>query len=271
MSMNPPKKPPSPMNPRGQKDRELIRLRRELAAERRRTAKLEREVSDLRRRLQANALTERDQPLRRLRHKAKGTHREERLLDEANRRAHHYRKGSFLRYLWESVMESAPVQILTKLVQYLRRVRVVQMIFTILLALGAVVTVAVVSAAVLPFLFFGTALLAMLALLRSRRMNRILKRELNNRRIRIMIPPRGGSLAKGSFFIRNARAMTAEGGVTVIVVTPYLLSSRGLGGHGSFFTARKEANDLYLVRRHYFFFLRRRVLDALDGDITVIY
>ena len=256
---------------RRQKDREITRLKSELAAERRHTARLERELSDLRREMQANSLAGHNQPLRRLKQQAKGTHKEERLLDAANRRAHHYRKGSFLRYLFESVRESAPVQVITKLVQYLRRVRLVQTVFTVVLALGAVVTVAVVSAAVLPFLFFGTALLTMLALMSSRRMNRILKRALTDRRIRIMIPPRSEALTEGSFFIRNACAMAAEKNVTVIVVTPYLTSGRGLGGHGPFFTARKEAEDLYLVRRHYFFVLRRKVLDAVDGEITIIY
>ena len=262
---------PAPDSPRGRKDREIARLRRELAAERKHTARLERELSDLRRDIKANTPAATDQPLRRLKQQAAGTHKEERLLDAANRRAHHYRKGSFLRYLWESVRESAPVQVVSKLVHYLRRVKLIQTVLTVLLALGAVVAVAIVSATILPFLFFGTSLLTMLALLRSRRMNRILRHELTDRRIRIMIPPRGGSLDRGSFFIRNARAMAAEENVTVIVVTPYLVSCRGLGGKGRFFTARKETDDLYLVRKHYFFVLRRKVLDILDGEITVVY
>lgn len=253
---------------KGQKDREISRLREELMLERRRAAKLEREVSDLRRALQAQEATEKIRPLRRLRHKPP---KESKLLTQASQRAHHYRKSSFLRYLWESVMESVPVRFLAKIIQYLRRIRAVQLILTILLALTAVVTVAVVSAALLPFLFFGAMLLAMLAWIRSRRMNRILRRDLTDRRIRVLIPPRGKSFSKESFFLRNARAMAAESDVTVIVVTPYLLSGRGFGRRGSFFTARKESDSLYLVRQHYFFILRRRVLDTLNSDITVVY
>lgn len=265
MNKHPQKRKSAPSLPKGQKDREISRLRRELALERRRAAKLEREVSDLKRQLQAHGATEK-RPLRR-----KQAPKEATLLAQANQRAHHYRKISFLRYLWESVMESAPVQLLSKLIQYLRRIRAIQLILTILLALVAVVTVAVVSAAALPFLLLGAALLAMLALLRSRRMNRILRKELTDRRIRIMIPPRGHCFSENAFFLRNARAMAAEVGVTVIVVTPYLISGRGSREDGFFFTARKESDHLYLVRRHYFFILRRRVLDTLDSDITVIY
>lgn len=266
MNKHSPKRRSAPSLPKGQKDRDISRLRRELALERRRAAKLEREVSDLKRQLQAHGATEKHRSLRR-----RQTSKENTLLAQANQRAHHYRKSSFLRYLWESVMESALVQLLSMLIQYLRRMRAVQLILTVLLALTAVVTVAVVSAAALPFLLLGAALAAMLALLRSRRMNRILRGELASRRIRIMIPPRGKSFSKDSFFLRNARAMANESGVTVIVVTPYLVSNRGINRKGSFFTARKETSNLYLVRRHYFFILRRRVLDTLNCDITVIY
>ena len=259
-----------PKNPKRSKDREISRLKVELAAERRRTAKLERELADLKREMRT-ASADTDQPFRRLTQQARGTHKEERLLGDAGRRASHFRKQSFLRYLAESVVESAPVQVIVKLVGYLRRVRVVQTVLTVVVAIGAVVAVAVVSATILPFLFFGTALLTMLATIRSRQMNRILKQELTDHRIRILFPPRGGSLEEGSFFIRNARAMAAEDNVTVIVVSPYVVSRRGLGGRGRFFTARREADHLYLVRRHYFFALRKKVLDSLAGEITVIY
>ena len=59
--------------------------------------------------------------------------------------------------------------------------------------------------------------------------------------------------------------------MAVLVVSPYPVSPRGLGGKGSFFTARKEAEGIYLVRRHYFFMLRKRVLDAMGQNITMIY
>ena len=102
-------------------------------------------------------------------------------------------------------------------------------------------------------------------------MNRILQSELGEGRIRILVPPSKAALAEGSFFRANACAMAAEKGVTVLVVSPYLLSARGLGGRGGYFTARKEADGLYLVRKHYFFILRRRVLDTLKCPTTLIY
>lgn len=253
------------------KEESLRRLRSELAYERRERARLERELADLRRELTHRQGAESDSPLLRLRRPAREKNTDRRLLDQANRRAHHYRKKTFLRYLWESVMESAPIAVMTKLVLYLRRIRVVQIVLSLALTLGAVAAVAVLTAAVLPFLAAGTLLLALLAFLRSHRMNRILRDELGEGRIRVLVPPSKAALTEGSFFQANARAMAAEKGVTVLVVSPYLLSARGLGGRGGYFTARKEADGLYLVRKHYFFILRRRVLDTLKCPTTLIY
>ncbi len=262
-------------------ERELTRLRRELEAERRHSARLERRVAELRQELRERDALEGDRPLQHLRTK---TSAEGRACDAASRRAVNYRKGSYMRYLLESVMDWLPVRIIAQLVLYLRRLRVVRLVVTLVLAIGAVVLVTVLSAATLPFILLGASCLAMAGWFRSKRMNRIMRRELEGQHIRVLIPPRGAcfyrigkkekkSMHAGevSFFWRQAHAMAAEEGVSVVVVSPYPLSRRGLGGHGAYFTARREGENLYMARRHYYFILRRRVLDAVDPGMTVMY
>ncbi len=251
------------------RDREIARLRQSLEAERRHAAELEREVAALREELRRRPADARDKPLRRLRRRARY---EDRLRDAASRRAQNYRRGSFLRYLFEAMMDSLPVQVIAQLLHYLRRLRVFNLILALVLAVGAVILVTVLSAAALPFLLFGTATLGILAWMRSRRMNAILREALDGRHIRVLVTPsRNVKLGENSFFVRQARAMAQEEGVAVIVVSPYIFSRKGLGGRGRYFTAREEAPALYLVRRHYFFVLRKRVLDVVDADMTVIY
>ncbi len=253
---------------KAKRDREIAFLRRRLEAERRHSAKLERQVASLKQELQECRAYDTDNPLRRIRHRPST---EERHREAAAKRAFRYRNGSYVRYLWDALTDSFLLRMASRLFAYLRRLRVVNMIITIALAIGAVAVVTVVSAAVLPFLLVGTLGLAMLAALRSRRMNVILRRELNDRHIRVIVLPRGAAQASDSFSARQARAMAGEENVAVVVITPYLLSTRGFGGHGQFFTARRECSDLYLVRRHYYFILRRRVLDVVDTNMTVIY
>ncbi len=256
-----------PVREKSRKDREISRLRRELDAERRKNAHLERKLAALRN----EQRTSEDTLLGRLRPTAGSRSSAEGLRDASSRSARRYRMNSFFRYLWEAVMESALITFMTKLLQYFRRIRVIQIILSIVLAAGALTAVAVLSAAMLPFLLFGTALLTMAAALRSHRMNLRLRRELAGKRVRVLIPAGKKAFSASTFFIRNARDMAADGKCAVIAVSPFLMSRKGLGGQGGYFTARKEAEGLYVVRRHYFFILRRRVLDTLDGEITFIY
>ena len=104
---------------RRRKDRQIALLRHDLEAERRKNAALEREVASLKRQLQASSQA----PSLRRRRRSK---KETLMFGDAGRRAQHYRRSSFVRYLWESVMDSTPVQVITRLVLYLRRVQVVR-------------------------------------------------------------------------------------------------------------------------------------------------
>ncbi len=254
--------------------RTIRTLQHELDKERRHSAALEREVALLKQELKM--LEERDSdtiPLR-LSKKKKADPRtlaSDKMREASSRRAHHFRRGSYVRYLFESMMESLPARIIATLLLYLRRLRVVRVIATIVVAVGTVVLVTLLSAAFLPFLFLGTAFLAIWAGVRSNRMNRILRRELDGRHLRVFFPPRGALTDKNPFFLRQVRAMAREEDVAVLIVSPYSLSRRGVGKKHFYFTAREEEKNLYIVRRPYFFFVRGRVLDIVDPNMTVIY
>ena len=270
-----------PGTQKSRRDREIEELRRELDRERRHSADLEREIASLKRALQEAEGADRMNPFLRLRrgHALRKTDEltraEKQGREAASLRANRYRKSSYLRFLFESIMDSLPLQIISQLLHYLRKLRVVQLVMAIVLVSATVVLVTVLSAAALPFILAGTMSLAMLAWMRSRRMNSILLKALTGKHIRVLVPERRSGLSRTcespSFFIRQAYAMAAEKGVAVIVVSPYPVSRRGLGGRGTFFTARREAENLYLVRRHYYFILRKRVLDVVDGDMTILY
>ncbi len=255
-------------------NRSLRRLRRELDKERRHGAALEREVASLKEEIKR--LEDRDSEtisFRRNRRKQADPRAlaGNKMREAASRRAHHFRRSSYLRYLFESMMESLPMRILSTLLTYLRRLRVVRVVATIVIAVGTVLLVTILSAAMLPFLLLGTAFLAIWAGIRSNRMNRFLKCALQGKHLRVFFPPRGSSFAAQSFFIRQIRAMAQEADVAILIVSPYSLSRRGVGKKRFYFTARQDSENLYMVRRPYFFFVRKRVLDLVDSDMTVVY
>lgn len=193
------------------------------------------------------------------------------LLDAGRVNAKRFSKKSYFRYLIQTVKESTLGLIIRRVSRYLRRLRLIRTVAAIVSAILVALLFSAVFIAALPFLILVTLSALAAVLFRAAKANRLMKHELSGKHIRVIIAPDTVTFQDGTFFERSAEAMAAEPDTAVLVVTPHLLSTRGLGGKGMFFTVRKEQEDLYLVRRAYFFILRRRVLDCLDKEITFMY
>ena len=102
-------------------------------------------------------------------------------------------------------------------------------------------------------------------------MNRRLRAELAGRHLYVFAVSDENSLKAGSFFRGNAHMLADQPDCAVLVVSPHNIGTDGLGGKGFYLTARQECPHLYIVRRHYFFNLRRRVLRQTDAHMTVVY
>jgi hypothetical protein len=168
----------------------------------------------------------------------------------------------------------------SKVLAYFRRIRLVRTIGLVLAFLWAAartsalfVVFSAVYLTLLPVLIMGSGLAFFISILHSRAVNRRLREQLTGCHIRILIPSRTVPFDPRvqPFFFASARSMAAEPHTAVIVVSPYSWSPGGFGSRRMFFTARCESERLYLVRKHYYFILRRRVLDAIDPDLSLLY
>ena len=81
----------------------------------------------------------------------------------------------------------------------------------------------------------------------------------------------GTELLLGNILNTNAQYLSRELAALGITLVGLLLTVLIMSRSQKYFTARQEGNDLYIVRCHYYFILRRRVLDVLDPHMTVIY
>ncbi|MBQ9761157.1 MAG: hypothetical protein IJW16_07395 [Clostridia bacterium] len=111
---------------------------------------------------------------------------------------------------------------------------------------------------ILPIL--GAFMLGVLltALLESRKSNRYLQKELEGIQVYVLFL----SKRENPFFCANAKSLANDPHCAVIVVSPYWLSGKGISSDHFFCTVRREHERIYLVRRYYFFQLRKRVLGA---------
>lgn len=146
---------------------------------------------------------------------------------------------------------------------YLRRFRTLTLIYRTAAAVIAVLeTGAFVVLSTALFLIVlplaGALMLGILltALLESRRTNRRLRRAFAGRTVCVLFLRETPS----PFFAANALDLARRGNA-VAVVSPFWISARGLKKGGFYCTVREELPRVFLVRRYYFFAMKKRVLD----------
>lgn len=165
-----------------------------------------------------------------------------------------------------------------KLIKYVRRFRLVTAAFRlfpwILLLINTnTLLYAVTGAALflLPFVIIGLVSLVASASIQYRRLNAAMRQYLAEKTVYIFFPTRSGEFATGRFWRGNIIHSAAQKSTAVLVVSPFLLSPRGLTDKGFYFNLRGEYPHIFLVRRHYFFSLRKNVLSRLSGRQFYIY
>lgn len=178
----------------------------------------------------------------------------------------------FFGYL-HSLITEAPLYVqVSRFLRYVRRFRTVALVVRLIGIAAAILQtgtlVLLATALFLVLLPLGGALLLGLlltALLESRRSNRLLQERLAGRQVTVLFL----SPEQSPFFRANLRDLKARG-QAILVVSPFLISSKGLAAKGRFYcTLREEERDVFLIRKYYFFSLRKHVLSK--ARLTLLY
>ena len=184
------------------------------------------------------------------------------LMQSAAQNSRMNKHRFFLGYL-RGTVKSAPLYgHWQSFLTYLRRFR---MLTLILRAVGLFLTILETGALVLLTTALFLVILPILSALmlgilvtagvESRHSNTALKKSLKDRQMIVWFLRTDG----GSFQWENARDLTRRGYV-VLLISPHWISPRGMRRLPFYCTFRQECTDVYLIRRYYFFSLRKHVL-----------
>jgi len=153
-----------------------------------------------------------------------------------------------------------------------RRIRTVALVLRVLTFLLSILqTGALVLLATALFLIIipvGSALMLgilLTALIESRHTNRRLRSTLSNRRACVLFL---AANTQNGFLWQNALDLSARG-YTVFLISPYWISGQSPVSKKYYVTARTLSPNVYLIRRYYFFSLRRHVLK--DRETAYVY
>lgn len=190
-----------------------------------------------------------------------------------------FSKRSYSAYLMGLIANTSVFKLYRKFLDYLRKysfitttLKIVSFIFTFLETSAVFILAASFFVVSLPLTFLVGYAALLLTMFGKRRAKRKVKKAIEDKKVTILFPQRGKALSEDSFFAGMTRDICRRTGGVAIVVSPYFYSTRGISkSKRLFLSMRDESNGILLVRRHFFFSLKRRILKDKRNDITVIY
>lgn len=190
-----------------------------------------------------------------------------------------FSKKNYFSFLLNHISHTSIFHLYKRMVSISRKYALVSTslkIAAVILAILQTSTIFVLATSVfivsLPFTFIIGYSVFILTLFGRRRVTKMFKASVENKNITVLIPPRGRAFERGSFFRGMANDYASDENNFVIIVSPYFLSSKGVGEKRSFFPmARFEKDNLVIVRRHYFFALKKFAKKTQNNKLTFIH
>ena len=124
----------------------------------------------------------------------------------------------------------------------------------------------------LPFVFLFTGIGLMLTFLGSR--NAIIKARpiVKGRQVTVFFPAKKSAFAENSYFSGMVNETAAKSNSLCVIVSPGLFFSRGIyGKRRYYFATRKESENVIVVRKHFYYRFKNKVLINCANSISEIY
>ena len=176
------------------------------------------------------------------------------------------------------IRSSKVFQLWERWIKYFRRFRLVTTALRLLpwilllISTHTILYAAVVASALLaPIIAVAVLSLLAEAPLRYREANPRMARKIEGKTVYVIFPERSREFESGAFWRANLLDLSTKESSIVVVVSPYLFSSRGVFETRRYLHLREERDNLFLVRRHYYFSLRKHVLTKKAKRLILIY
>ncbi len=190
-----------------------------------------------------------------------------------------FSKKSYPSFIWSHLMHTSFFNIYKRLLSYLRKyafitttIRIVSFLFIFVEAiLLIVISTSAFIASILITLILSHILL-LLSIFTRKKQNIKSRELLAHRDIVIFFPPKGRAFEENSYLKYLAGEYAAVENCTVLIVSPHLINSKGVFSQKKpYHSVREDTENVLLVRRSYYFTLRKKIIDETAHSITEIY
>ena len=191
-----------------------------------------------------------------------------------------FSKSNFAAYLISSLKDNSFFLYYQRVIFVLKKYAVIRATLGILFFLWAFL-----QSSALFVLFTGTmAITAPLTVLFSyvalvftfkqrKKLNRAILLKAKHKKITVLFPSKGRPFEKGSYFSLLVNEMSNNDGMIVIIVSPYFFSPRTVlaSDKKHYLNAREICHNVIIVRKHYYFSLKKHVHFDNTDNLTFIF
>lgn len=204
----------------------------------------------------------------------------EAALEKHARNERLFSRKRYVAYVYDLIRHTSVFALYSRMLQFVRRYTLIRTTLKIITALLAVLETSAVFVLAASFFVVSlpvTVLISYAALLftffRGRRHRKRIQERIRQKKIVIFFPPKHYDTATDSFFSGMVRSEAQKGDRFCVIVSPYFLKSTGLDPNrkNSYLIARFEEDNLLLIRRHYYFTLKKKIFASHSLPITEIY
>ncbi len=181
--------------------------------------------------------------------------------------------SNYFSYLVSRIKRSRPGRLFKSISGYSKKyfvftriLRYSLYVWRVIDASAAVVISVLLFAIFLPIVFMAAAFVLAVSVFGSRRQNKQILRELDGT-VTVLFAQEE-QLGSDSFFAGVAREAAEVG--TVFIVSPLFFGLRGLTKKRFYICARKEEDGIWILRRHYFYYIMRTLLSQYKGKIRIL-
>lgn len=191
-----------------------------------------------------------------------------------------YRGSSYIKMLYAIVKNSSFYEILTRSLTLFRGFRIITYVASVigyiiaLIGTGALLLVYISFLAVILLIFFIILLnTVILAAAERKRADLYFERLCGFEKIYIFFTPRSQKYDTTSFFTLYINELAEKDENAVLVVTSHLISGKSFDGNTGkgYLTFRRDRKNVYMLRQHYYFSFKKKILPKIESKTTLIF
>jgi hypothetical protein len=185
---------------------------------------------------------------------------------------------SYTKYIYFGVKDSSAYSIWMRILTYFRRfrlastiIRIATWIVTLIQSSALLIVSTAVFVVTVPLLIIASITMGIAALIHSTSLNRRFSALAQGKKIYVFFPSAAQRTVGYSVVRETAHQLAKNKNNLVFIVSPYNFSSYILGNKQPYMTSKSLSNNIYCIRKHYFFTLRKKVLSSPDEHTRYIF